>query len=354
MKANFVIILLAVLSTVIFIPSIWVNLAVLVDFYTPWVLFDSSLYKAYHHYLVDSLPVKDEIPMLEIPASEANMENIIRLTQGWTFPVIIRGLLGNTSAIQKWSDHTWWTDNYGSEELLCGSFSNVIDNCTVASFFDAVAQGKPFYVTGASIIFQRHPELHEMIDNEHIKTIEPGLRTTTQVFMGVPGSGSDVHAAMGVNIFRQVAGRKKWWFIPPHQTAYLMPSINVNGFSAHTKTLIDKVDPVTGGAQTASPWLNKITRYTAVVNPGDVLINPPWFWHAILNLGSPKDIIIGSPVRYGKGATVSAAFRTNLMFTLNGIFTVIRKHGMKAFTAEVNLQEDIAGNRKDRTVEKDE
>jgi hypothetical protein len=328
-------------------------LAVIVDFYTPWVLFDSPLYLAYHHYLVDNLPVKDEIPMLEIPASEANMENIVKLTKGWTVPVIVRGMLGNTTGVMKWGDHSWWTEHYGQEELLCGSFSDVIDNCTVASFFDAVKAGKPFYITGASTIFKRHPELHEMIDNEDIKKIEPGLRTTTQIFMGVPGSGSDVHAAMGVNVFRQVSGRKKWWFIPPHQTAYLMPSINVNGFSAHTHTLIDKVNPssTTGEMQQASPWLNKITRYTAVVNPGDILINPPWFWHAILNLGNPGDIVIGSPVRYGQGATAAAAFKTNFLYTVNGILTVVRKHGMKAFSADVNLQEDIAGNRKGRKAD---
>ena len=76
-----------------------------------------------------------------------------------------------------------------------------------------------------------------------------------------------------------IVGSKKWWFIPPSQTPYLKPSINVNGFSAHTHTLVGK------NGESASPWMEKLERYTAVLNPGDVLINPPWFWHGILNLG---------------------------------------------------------------------
>jgi hypothetical protein len=80
--------------------------------------------------------------------------------------------------------------------------------------------------------------------------------------------------------FRQIVGRKKWWFIPPSETPYIKPSFNVNGFSAHTHTLVGK------GNETESAWMKKLTRFTAVLEPGDVLINPPWFWHGILNLGT--------------------------------------------------------------------
>ena len=78
--------------------------------------------------------------------------------------------------------------------------------------------------------------------------------------------------------FRQMTGTKKWWFIPPSQTPYLIPSINVNGFSAHTHTLVGK------SGEKMSHWMSKLERYTATLEPGDVLINPPWFWHVILSL----------------------------------------------------------------------
>jgi hypothetical protein len=224
-----------------------------------------------------------------------------------------------------------------------------VEGCTVKTFFESMKNGNPFYIAGASNIFERHPELHDMVDNEEIKKVEPGFRTATQIFLGLPDMGSDIHCAIGINIFRQVVGQKKWWFIPPHQTPYLKPAINVNGFSAHTHTLVGKE-----GAQ-PSPWLSKLVRYTSVLNPGDVLINPPWYWHGILNLGSRAngDLVIGSPVRYGQGgknAGRSAALRSNLLFSLNAFATFYRNYGMEAFKPgfKPNLQADIANNRRDR------
>lgn len=141
-----------------------------------------------------------------------------------------------------------------------------------------------------------------------------------------------------------MTGQKKWWFIPPSQTAYLKPSINVNGFSAHTHTLVGRM----GGEP--SPWLNKIERYTAVLSPGDVLVNPPWFWHGILNLGKENELVIGAPSRYGKGETLKAAIKSNPLFTVNAIITLARNYGLKALSPDfkINLQSDIANNRRDR------
>lgn len=143
-----------------------------------------------------------------------------------------------------------------------------------------------------------------------------------------------------------ITGRKKWWFLPPGQTSYLKPSINVNGFSAHSQTLIGKppMEP--------SPWLKKLVRYTTIIGPGDVLINPPWFWHGILNLGEPGDLVIGSPTRYGRGAASTAAFKLNPLYSINTMMTSFRKNGIVAsLTGKVNLQTAIAANRKGRSKE---
>ena len=44
--------------------------------------------------------------------------------------------------------------------------------------------------------------------------LAPGKRVFTQLFIGFPGMGSDVHAAIGCNFFRMISGRKRWWVIP--------------------------------------------------------------------------------------------------------------------------------------------
>jgi hypothetical protein len=130
----------------------------------------------------------------------------------------------------------------------------------------------------------------------------------------------------------------------------LKPSINVNGFSAHSQTNIGK------DGNKASPWLTKLVRYTIVLNPGDVLVNPPWFWHGVLNLQdkeNKQDLVIGSPVRYGQKAAAKAAFTTNLMWTLNTFALLLYRHGPQIINPSfnINLQKDIAGNRRTRQAE---
>jgi hypothetical protein len=149
--------------------------------------------------------------------------------------------------------------------------------------------------------------------------------------------------------FRQVVGQKKWWFVPPSETPYLKPAINVNGFSAYTLTKIGKNDD-------QSPWFTKLRRYTSTLNPGDCLINPPWFWHGIMNLGerNSSDLIVGSPTRYGAGSgTKRPSFKTNLMYSVNAFYNLYLKYGVAAFKPgfKMNLQADIAGNRRDRKEE---
>lgn len=338
------VLVVAIAISLVYLPSFWVSLAVLVDFYTPWILFESPLYDKYHNFLIDRLPERQEIPLLEITPEEATLENIAKLSKGFTWPIVVRGLLKDSAGIENWSSGKWWMDNYANESVLCGTLSEVVEDCTISTFFKELEAGKPFYISGASNIFDNNAELHGMIDSQAIRDIEPGERTATQIFMGVPDMGSDIHCALGINVFRQIVGQKKWWFIPPTQTAYLKPSWNVNGFSAHTHTLVGKQ-----GAE-PSPWLTKLERYTITLNPGDILFNPPWFWHGIINLGESNDLIIGAPSRYGKGYSVKAAFFSNPLFTLNAFITLGRKYGLKALKPgfKINLQGDIANNRRGR------
>eukprot|EP01031_Cornospumella_fuschlensis_P044849 gene44849-54855_t len=100
-KAGYIVLLpVLVALSLVYLPSFWVNLFVLVDFYTPWVLFDSPLYDAYHNFLISRLTEKPEIPLPEITAAEASFDKLKALSKGFTVPIVIRQLMGNTSAVQ--------------------------------------------------------------------------------------------------------------------------------------------------------------------------------------------------------------------------------------------------------------
>jgi hypothetical protein len=185
--------------SLVYLPNFWVFLAVLIDYHTPWVLFDSPLYESYHQFLVGRLPEVPEIPLIEIHHTEASFENLSKLSNKFTWPIVVRGLLENSTALSKWNETDFWMQ-YEKEEVLCGTLFDLIDDCTIGKFFRELNAGKPFYISGASVIFDHHPELHDMIDNEQIRSLEPGIRKSTQVFMGVPDMGSDIHCAIGVNM----------------------------------------------------------------------------------------------------------------------------------------------------------
>ena len=123
---NFLIVLPVLIGvSLVYFPSFWVTICLFVDYYTPWILFESPLYDQYHQFLVNTLTEKPEIPLPEITAEEATYDYLFKRSDGFTFPIVIRGLLGNTTGVQKWGDHDWWINNYGSEELLCGTLSEV-------------------------------------------------------------------------------------------------------------------------------------------------------------------------------------------------------------------------------------
>jgi len=95
-----------------------------------------------------------------------------------------------------------------------------------------------------------------------------------------------------------------------------------------------------------------LERYTIVVHPGDVLINPPWFWHGTRNLGE-SSFIVGCPSRYGSGTVMEAAFRTNFLLTVVGLSALVKKYGLTVLSpkSEFKLQNAIAANRNVRSQE---
>jgi hypothetical protein len=179
-----------------YFPLFWVNIAVLVDFYSPWVLFDSQWYDTYHQFLVNRLPVRPEMPLPEVSASEADYDLVYKLSKGFTNPIVIRQLFGNTSAFQNWNNPSWWVENYGNEELLCGTQTHVVNGCTIKGFFEALDHGDPFPVSAAAHLVNRHPEIHEMIDNAAIREIEHREGGTTELFMGLSDMGTDIQTAV--------------------------------------------------------------------------------------------------------------------------------------------------------------
>lgn len=309
-------------------PAFTTNMIVLVDFFTPWAAFSSDWYKQYHQSLVEKLPEIPPMELYEIPLNELTKEELYRRSNAYTTPVVIRSALADSDTLKKWNNISWWIENYGDEEVICKYVESGADEkkCTIADALSPEDPSKRLYVSGEARLFMRRPELTNMIESDMLEEASPGNRVFTQLFMGYKDMGSDIHAAMGVNLFRQIIGKKKWWLVPPSETPLVYPSLNPNGFSAHTKTQIGK------GNDSPSPWLSKLKRWEVVLNPGDVLLNPPWIWHGILNVeGGEGGLSVGVPSRYN--AKMMPALKNNFLFSVIGIACISWNFGYDKFTS---------------------
>lgn len=193
---------IALMTALVYLPNWTIYGFLVVDFLTPWKIFDSPAFIKYHEFLVSRLPERDEMPIPVLDMSNFSVAAFKELSKGYTFPVVVRGMLHNATGIDHWSSAEWWKENYGDEQILCGTLDMVRPSCTIKDFFDEVEVGKPFYVSGASKIFGRNPALREMVDVDPLLDIEKDLgdRVSTQIFMGLKDMGSDIHAAIGVNL----------------------------------------------------------------------------------------------------------------------------------------------------------
>lgn len=191
---------MALMTALVYFPNVTIYGFLLVDFLTPWKIFDSPLFRQYHQFLVSRLEEQNELPIPFLDMSNFSVEAFKELSKGYTFPVVVRGMLHNATGIEHWSKAEWWVQNYGDEQILCGTLDSVRPSCTIKDFFTEIDNGNAFYVSGASKIFGRNPDLRAMVDVDPLVAIEPSQRVSTQLFMGLHGMGSDIHSALGVNL----------------------------------------------------------------------------------------------------------------------------------------------------------
>jgi hypothetical protein len=289
---------LGVAFSVIGIPSFWIHLFMFVDYLFPYLALNESTFMIwYHTTLIDLLPIKSEIPLPELPIGVPLTTALLyTYSKGFTFPVVLRNVLNDTLARNAWSDISWWVDQFGEEKVECmytgsaGTSQYMLKDCLGHGTDPKMRR----YIKGEKDIFVRRPDLFAMVHSDLLDATIPGQYVLSQLFAGYPGTGTEIHCAMGVNAFKMLAGTKKWWLLPPSQTPYLRPTLDANGFSSRSK---ERVGIHNG---TATPSIQKLTRYTVTLRPGDVLINPPWFWHAVENTlsGDQEGLIVGVPTRY--------------------------------------------------------
>lgn len=144
------------------------------------------------------------------------------------------------------------------------------------------------YVHNCEVLFRRYPALLADLELDRLEPYLGKRLAYAQLFVGRGGTGTPLHAAAVWNWFVMLDGRKTWCFVDPRDTPFLYPFPVMGKAAAFSLCLFpDEYDDECYPAFRYCPYS------TVTLEPGDVLLNPPWWWHAVRN-ASPTSIGVAS------------------------------------------------------------
>ncbi|MBA2660688.1 MAG: cupin-like domain-containing protein [Bradymonadaceae bacterium] len=228
-------------------------------------------------------------------------------------PVVLSGVAREWPAVKRWTP-SFFEQNYGdvpvqlinaSRQDLAGEQYNpvgsVITLGQVARDIEAGGAAYPRFVP----LLHQHPELSEDFDKAHLASLRGrfGADMMFQFFMGGAGTNTALHCAIPNNLFVQIYGRKRWWiFEPKFSPVFRPPMLRSTYF----------ISPVDVSMPEATAILKYVNGYEIVLDPGDVLYIPPFYWHQVENLTST----IGVGVRWFNIASILKSSTTQTLLTL--------------------------------------
>ena len=220
-------------------------------------------------------------------------------------PVVIRGLAKDCEAVEKWN-REFFLEKYGNTELYMNEieYGEEIKVREWMGKLREVLENKGIYVDNSKTLFTKHPELQSDIASAQGwgKFLKRSIYLIPQLFFGF-ADGAPFHCANFWNFFIMVDGQKQWTFVSPEH------SLQVGALVNPTTIYADACVTGKGGTWRDESELFKYycPKYRTVLNKGDVLLNPPWWWHEIQN---QTPFSIGIATRW----IVFNYQRTNLLF----------------------------------------
>ena len=249
---------------------------------------------------VDWSKVKD-IPIPEYDWRNGNPDEFYETFVKKPHPVILRGFLNGRDIMKYTFDYI--IEKYGEESvILMKKNSTAVVNASLDKL-KKVADGE-HYLPNSEVLFQRHPELKDMIETD---SLEPYLGskkcTFAQLFVGKGGTGTSLHHAGVWNFFHMVDGKKKWYFISPQDFYFAYPY----GYLGRNVGIHALRYPDDDFMREDLKAFQYCPTYSAILEPGDVLLNPPWWGHGIRNMTNKT---VGVATRWHTGGLYGTCGRT--------------------------------------------
>src|SRR5262245_2623362 len=201
-------------------------------------------------------------------------------------PVVFEGAARNWECCRNWN-FEWIKQKYGTDDVFLMDHADADRNplgtdsehLTLADLIDGIDHGSTKYARFHPLL-QRHPELRKDIDQEwlsnHLTNPYTSWMRFYTLFLGGKGTDTAIHNAGNENIFVQVYGRKKWRLYPMDHTPIFDPPANRSIYK-YTYYRPDEPD------FERFPMSRHMDYYETELEAGDVLYNPPYYWHHVSN-----------------------------------------------------------------------
>ncbi|WP_242083918.1 cupin-like domain-containing protein [Aestuariivivens sediminis] len=249
------------------------------------------------------------LPLPEVAPEHITPKEFARWRKQVNMPIVLRGFIKNSKACQTWSI-PWLSTHFGDQTVQCippdiSSFLgeevklqdlSVKDFCTLKAY-------ENYYINNHHSLFGK-TDFYDSCEGRRIEALRGTRHVVDQWFISrSTHTGTSLHCANGDNMFLNIKGRKEWHFIHPSYTPLLSPLVSKYGTYAVAgveKSLLNQWDAITD----TYPYFKRIPVYKVVLQEGDVLFNPPWWWHSVRNL---DPFTLGCATRYlapGKASNV--------------------------------------------------
>ncbi len=203
-------------------------------------------------------------------------------------PVVIEGGAKDWDCVKKWSLE-YFKELHGDDEILVVDSKHIdeaYEKITLADLIDNIRDGGTKYYRFYPLLSE-HPEHLADFDYNWLKEARH-KRTffeSFQAFIGGKDTESPLHNAMACNLFVQVYGEKRWSLISPHHTAIVDPDPIRNIYrGAPFRKNNYPFNPFDPDYEKPYELFKYVDRYDFVLKPGDILWNPPFWWHSVVNL----------------------------------------------------------------------
>jgi len=218
-------------------------------------------------------------------------------------PAVIEGACAATEAVKTWTPQ-WFGEHYGSYELPLAKGRSQAETGTIAEVVDDIVSGRERgkYIHNVANLFNKYPELEAKLELERLlQYVAPARFFGTQIFMGGAKTGTSWHCASGLNFFINVYGEKRWYMSHPKHSPWMYGTLHESGTFAHSPT--DHSTPQ-ADQRKEFPLYSYVPIVEILLKPGDVLVVPPWWWHAITNM-TPATIAVAVRWNSMKGGAVT-------------------------------------------------